>query len=482
MKRPNITVNANTSIGTISPLLYGHFAEHIGGVIYGGLWVGKDSHIPNINGFRLDIVEKLKRISPSVIRWPGGCFAETYDWRDGIGHDRPIRPTWWTRQDGLYENNAFGTHEFMEFCALVGAEPYLAINATSLTPMDARNWVDYCNSPAGSTTLAAEREKNGAKDPFDVKFLGIGNENWGGGGTMCAQQYAWEYRKYATVVRNAAPNAKLIAGAANQHSIQWTESFLESLNETYGTPVQVDAISHHYYFSDAEDVGFTQEGWDKLIRKAQKLEEDIQTLITLLEKEGRSDQMKLYLDEWGSMYSKGVDAKEKNQLFRQQVTQRDAVAIALTLNIFHRYCYAVEMANLAQLVNCLSSFFLTDGEKCIETPVYHVFDMYRGHQGAEAVQVASSDSEISVSASVKDDKMLITMANLSYSEDKQLQLELGKEWGSVAEITILSPENLNDYNDFDTPDRVRPSKLECDISQAVLLPRGAVIAISVCEK
>ena len=477
-----VTVHSNDKIGTISPLLYGHFAEHIGGVIYGGLWVGKDSRIPNINGFRLDIVEKLKRIAPSVIRWPGGCFAETYDWRDGIGTDRPIRPSWWTRQDGLYENNAFGTHEFMEFCALVGAEPYLAINATSLTPMDARNWVDYCNSPAGTTTLAALREKNGAKDPFDVKFFGIGNENWGGGGTMCAQQYAWEYRKYATVVRNAAPNAKLIAGAANQHSIQWTESFLASLNETYGTPVQVDGLSHHYYFSDAEDVGFTQDGWDKLIGKAKKIEEDIQTLIALLEKEGRSGQMKLYFDEWGSMCSKGVNAKEMNQLFRQQVTQRDAVAVALTFNIFHRYCYAVEMANIAQLVNCLSALFLTDDDKCIETPVYHVFDMYRGHQGAEAVQVASSDSEISVSASVKDGKMLITMANLSYSEDKQLLLELGKEWGSAAEITILSPENPNDYNDFDTPDRVRPSKQRCDISQAVLLPRGAVIAISVCEK
>jgi alpha-N-arabinofuranosidase len=477
-----VTVHSNDKIGTISPLLYGHFAEHIGGVIYGGLWVGKDSRIPNINGFRLDIVEKLKRISPSVIRWPGGCFAETYDWRDGIGTDRPIRPSWWTRQDGLYENNAFGTHEFMEFCALVGAEPYLAINATSQTPMDARNWVDYCNSPAGTTTLAALREKNGAKDPFDVKFFGIGNENWGGGGTMCAQQYAWEYRKYATVVRNAAPNAKLVAGAANQHSIQWTESFLASLNETYGTPVQVDGLSHHYYFSDAEDVGFTQDGWDKLIGKAKKIEEDIQTLIALLEKEGRSGQMKLYFDEWGSMCSKGVNAKEMNQLFRQQVTQRDAVAVALTFNIFHRYCYAVEMANIAQLVNCLSALFLTDDDKCIETPVYHVFDMYRGHQGAAALQVETSDSEISVSASVKDDKMLITMANLSYSEDKQLQLELGKEWGSVAEITILSPENPNDYNDFDTPDRVRPSKLECDISQAVLLPRGAVIAISVCEK
>ena len=477
-----LTVHSNEKIGTISPLLYGHFAEHIGGVIYGGLWVGKDSDIPNIHGFRLDLIEKLKRISPSVIRWPGGCFAETYDWRDGIGTDRPVRPTWWTRQDGLYENNAFGTHEFMEFCALVGAEPYLAINATSLTPMDARNWVDYCNSPAGTTTLAVQREKNGAKDPFHVKFFGIGNENWGGGGTMCAQQYAWEYRKYATVVRNAAPNAKLIAGAANQHSIQWTESFLASLNETYGTPVQVDGLSHHYYFSDAEDVGFSKEGWDKLIGKAKKIEEDILALIALLEKEGRSDQMKLYLDEWGSMCSKGVNAKEMNQLFRQQVTQRDAVAVALIFNIFHRYCYAVEMANIAQLVNCLSSLFLTDGEKCIETPVYHVFDMYRGHQGAEAVQVETGDSEVSVSASVKDGKMLITLANLSFCDDKEISLNLGSDWSRSARAVMLCAENLCDYNDFDTPARIHPVEKELDINAPIVLPKGAVIAISVCER
>ena len=476
-----VTVHSNEKIGTISPLLYGHFAEHIGGVIYGGVWVGEDSAIPNIHGFRLDLIEKLKRISPSVIRWPGGCFAETYDWRDGIGTDRPVRPTWWTRDDGLYENNAFGTHEFMELCALVGAEPYLAINATSLTPMDARNWVDYCNSPAGTTTLAAEREKNGSKEPFDVKFFGIGNENWGGGGTMCAQQYAWEYRKYATVVRNAAPNAKLIAGAANQHSIKWTESFLASLNETYGTPVQVDGLSHHYYFADAEDVGFTQEGWDKMIGKAKKIEEDIQTLIALLEKDGRSGQMKLYLDEWGSMCSKGVNAKEMNQLFRQQVTQRDAVAVALTFHIFHRYCYAVEMANIAQLVNCLSALFLTDGEKCIETPVYHVFDMYRAHQGAEAVQVDTADSEISASASVKDGKLLLTLTNLSFCDDKEISLNLGSDWSSSASAAMLCAENLCDYNDFDAPNRIHPVEKELDINTPFVLPRGAVIAISVSE-
>ena len=160
MEKATVTLKCDEIIGTVSPLLYGHFAEHIGGVIYGGIYVGRDSEIPNIRGFRTDIITKLKRISPSVVRWPGGCFAECYDWRDGIGNNRPTRPSWWTRDDGIYESNEFGTHEFMDFCELVGAEPYLAINATSLTPMDARNWVDYCNSPKGTTTLAKERENN----------------------------------------------------------------------------------------------------------------------------------------------------------------------------------------------------------------------------------------------------------------------------------------------------------------------------------
>ncbi len=479
MKKSKITVKINEQIGTISPLIYGHFAEQIGGVIYGGIWVGKDSSIPNANGLRLDMLEKLKRIAPSVIRWPGGCFAECYDWRDGIGERRPVRPSWWTRDDGLYESNEFGTHEFMELCALVGAEPYLAVNVTSRTPMDARNWIDYCNAPTGATTLAKEREKNGSKEPFDVKFIGVGNENWGGGGTMCAEQYAWEYRKYATVLRNISPKAKLIAGAANYHSIHWAKTFLECIKEGYGTPVQVDGISFHYYFTGGDDVDFDEGGWNGLIENAKKTEHHIKELIDLLGEQGKQGQIKLYIDEWGAMYGSGVDAKEKNQLFRQQATMRDAVAAAIGLNIFNNYCNAVEMANIAQLTNCLSSLFLTDEKKCIETPIYHVFDMFQSHQGAKAFRVECDDEDISASASHKDGKILLTFANLSYSEDKELSIDLADINADQATLTLLSSNDLNAYNDFQAPDRITPTRIEISLSDGIVIPRGSVAAISI---
>ena len=479
MRKTKITVKTNERIGDISPLIYGHFAEHIGGVIYGGVWVGKNSSIPNVNGLRLDIVEKLKRISPSVIRWPGGCFAECYDWHDGIGENRPIRPSWWTRDDGLYESNEFGTHEFMELCTLVGAEPYLAVNVTSGTPTDARNWIDYCNSPAGKTTLAKEREKNGSKEPFAVKFIGVGNENWGGGGTMCAQQYAWEYRKYATVLRNVAPEAKLIAGGANYHSVNWAKIFLESIKEGYGTPVQVDGISFHYYFTGGDDADFDEDGWNGLISNAKNTEEHINELIALLKENGKLGQIKLYIDEWGAMYGSGVDAKEKNQLFRQQATMRDAIAAAVTLNIFNKYCYAVEMANIAQLTNCLSSLFLTDGDKCIETPIYHVFDMFKGHQGAKAVPNESDDADISVSASYKDEKLLLTVANTSYNEDKEILIDITDLRNKKATITQLSSSDLKAVNDFAVPDRIKPIESEIDLRESIIISKGSVAAISI---
>lgn len=476
-KKATVKIKTGEEIGRISPLLYGHFAEQIGGVIYGGVWVGKESAIPNVNGIRLDLAEKLKRIAPPVIRWPGGCFAECYDWRDGVGEIRPTRPSWWTREDGRYEDNAFGTHEFIELCRLVGAEPYLAVNATSQTPLDARNWIDYCNSPRGATTLALEREKNGAAEPFAVQYIGIGNENWGGGGTMCAEQYAWEYRKYATVLRNVAPHAKLVANASNQFNETWTKTFLENTKESYRTPVQVDAISTHYYFADEKDVDFGEDGWNKLIESVKGLDAHLKERIALLKEYKKLGKVKLYLDEWGAMYQSGVGAKEENQLFRQQVTQRDAVAVALTFHILHQHCDVVEMANVAQLANCLSALFLTKGEACIETPVYHVFEMFCAHQGAKALCVDASDEDISASASYKEGKLLLTLANLSYSQDKEISLD-GCPDGAAA-VTLLTTQSLTDHNDFDAPDRVRPVQTICNTTSSVLLPKGAVMAISI---
>src|SRR5659263_198005 len=188
-------------IGTINPNIYGHFTEHIGGVIYDGIWVGEDSEIPNIKGFRKELVEMFRKINPPVVRWPGGCFAETYDWRDGIGNrdDRPTRVNWWYTDDQRLETNQVGTHEFMDFCRLVDAEPYFAANATTVTPLHIRDWIEYCNFPQGSTTLAKEREQNGSSEPFEVKYWGLGNESWGGGGNMTPQDYCTVYRRLSKI-------------------------------------------------------------------------------------------------------------------------------------------------------------------------------------------------------------------------------------------------------------------------------------------
>ena len=233
-------------IGHVAPEIYGHFTELIGGVFYDGLWVGRDSPIPNIRGFRKDLVEKLRAIRPAVLRWPGGCFAETYHWRDGIGPNRPVRPSWWTSSDGRYESNAVGTHEFLDLCELVGAKAYLAVNVTSVTPLEAREWMDYCLSPRGSTTLALEREGNGHPEPFRVDYWGIGNENWGGGGYMTPDTYAREYRRFATVLSNlcGAPASNFIIGGANGGDFAWTRGVLENL---FADPIPSLGMSFHFY-------------------------------------------------------------------------------------------------------------------------------------------------------------------------------------------------------------------------------------------
>jgi len=478
MKKINLSIKTGEKIGCISPLIYGHFAEHIGGVIYDGIWVGKNSNIPSIYGYRVDVLEAFKKISPSVIRWPGGCFAETYSWRDGIGESRPTRLSWWTNQDGLYETNEFGLHEFVGFCRLVGAEPYIAINTTSMTPMDARDLVDYCNSPKGSTTLAKEREKNGSPEPFGIKYFGIGNENWGGGGTMSAEQYAYEYRKYSAVVRNADKNAVLVAGGANFHSDEWAKTFLSYLTESYGTPVAMDAFSFHYYFSGNDDVSFSEQEWKQTVESALRTEDFIKRLTDIIEKSGIEKKPELYIDEWGAMYKKGVGAKEKNQLYRQQCTMRDAVVSALTLNLFNNYSDIVKMANVAQISNCLTSLFLTDGEKFLKTPVYHVFDMFKEHQGADAIKVDFEDNELSVSASVKEEKLTVTVANLSCFEEKRISLFADIVAEKRGELTLLSAEELCDVNSFDTPDRISPKTEIVDLSKPIPLPRASVIKIT----
>ena len=475
-------------IGTISPNLYGVFAEHIGGVFYDGLYVGKDSPVENIRGFRKAIVDRMKEARIPLIRWPGGCFAEIYDWRDGIGpqKDRPTRINWWTSHDGRYEPNQVGTDEFLELCALANAEPYFAANITSTTPLSIRDWIDYCNSPAGSTTMARLREKNGRKEPYGVRLWGVGNETWGGGGRMSPESYAMEYRKYAEIMKNADPKIELIASGANAADYSWTRRMLAVIEEGRGP---MDGMSFHYYSgSDDDPTGFDTAGWYKLLGKANRMEELIRRHWAGVESYGLEEKGKLVIDEWGAWHRDGSGPSRGYNLFEQQSTLRDGMLAALTLNIFNRHADKIRIATVAQLVNNLHALFLAGGENMVVTPTWHVFDLYKGHQGGTAVECFAESASlpeglpgISVSASVKDGLLTLTAANLSAEEDKEIRLTLygGKARGNCV-MRILSDPDLRAHNSFEEPDRVGTVTRETDgLPETLFLPKGGVASLAV---
>ena len=474
------------TLGTIAPEIYGHFSEHIGGVFYDGLWVGKDSEIPNINGFRKDLVEKLRAIHPPVLRWPGGCFAETYDWRDGIGENRPVRPNWWTENDHRYETNEVGTHEFMELCELIGAKPYVAANITSLTPQEIRNWMDYCLSPRGTTTLALEREKNGHPEPFDVPYWGLGNENWGGGGNMRPETYADEYRRMSMLARNVMNGAgrrdiELYACGSNGFDYSWTHGTMPIWAESSKI---INGFAMHYYCGKAGDtVNFTDAEWDQLIYQANRMEEIILRNWNIISAHNMQDKCKLVVDEWGCWHPEGTGPSKGYNLFEQQSTMRDAMVAALTLNIFNNHCDKVRMANVAQLVNNLHCLFLAGGENFIVTPTYHVFDLYQGHQGANAIETIVTDNEtlaesLSVSASTKDGKTLVTIGNLSVHNDVEVSLEtLGVALPANGKIKTLAADDPRAHNTFDNPEAVTVKVCDFDPTKPITVPKAGIVAL-----
>lgn len=478
-------------IGHIAPEIYGHFTEQIGGVFYDGLWVGKNSDVPNIHGFRKDLVEKLRAIHPPVLRWPGGCFAETYHWRDGIGEDRPVRPGWWTQCDGRYESNAVGTHEFLDLCELVGAKAYIAVNVTSITPMEARDWMDYCLSPRGTTTLALEREKNGHPEPFKVDYWGIGNENWGGGGHMTPDFYALEYRRFSTILANVcdahhAPASKLIIGGANGSDFAWTQGLLANLSAAH---IPSLGMSFHFYTATSpasEALDFDEEGWYKILAQCERMETLIDRHAAIAKGYGMEEKTKLVVDEWGCWHAEGSGPSKGYNLFEQQSTMRDALVSALTLNIFNNRCDRVMMANAAQLCNNLHCLFLAGGKNCVVTPTYHVFDLFKDHQDGDALRVLVSENDgdirarLSVSASVKDGRLTVTFANPSCSEDADVDLRLLGLSGTLsdASLTTLTAPDVHAHNTFEDPDAVRPVTAPWTVAPTLTIPKASVVTLS----
>ena len=494
-----VKIDWTHSRGQISRELYGHFSEQIGGVFYDGLWVGEDSPVENIRGFRKSLVDSFKKIAPPVLRWPGGCFAETYDWRDGIGprEKRPRRVNWWYGCDQRTESNQVGTHEFMDFCRMVGAEPYLAANMTSLPALHIRNWMEYCNFPAGETTLADERAKNGDPAPFNVRYWGIGNENWGGGGQMTPEMCAREFIRFSTIARPLGQkDMRLIMCGANGHDLEWTRRLMKEWAARRWHEMPTWGLSVHYYTTASagkDDVIFDENGWYDTLFRADYMRRIVDDHRLVMDECDPERKIKLVIDEWGIWHKDGTGPSRGYNLFEQQSNMRDAAAAALTLNLFNNRCDLVGMANVAQLCNNLHSLYLASGEHFVETPNYHVFRLFMDHQGAKQLQTeVYADSlekpgydslcTLSASASRKENTLTLTLANLSLTEGKEICLDglEGKVKGP-SRLTLLFSDDPNACNTFENPAAVVPREREIILgAQPVLfLPAASVAKLSV---
>ncbi|MBE6883033.1 MAG: alpha-N-arabinofuranosidase [Ruminococcaceae bacterium] len=494
----NITIDFSHSKGNINPNIYGHFSEHIGGVFYDGLWVGEDSKVENIRGFRKSLVESFKKIAPPVLRWPGGCFAETYDWRDGIGprENRPRRVNWWYHCDHRVEPNHVGTHEFIDFCRMVGAEPYFAANMTTVSPLHIRDWIEYCNFPAGLTTLSDERAANGSAEPFNVQYWGIGNENWGDGGQMTPELCADEYRRFAAIMKSLGlKDLKLILCGANGKDLNWTRRLMKEWSDSRHGWISTYGMSIHYYvhkIAEDENFRFNEDQWYDNIFRADYMREVIDGHRGAMDEFDPQRRIKLIVDEWGNWHRDGSGPSKGYNLFEQQSSMRDAVVAALTLNIFNDRCDIVDMANVAQLCNNLHSLYLTAGENFVETPNYHVFAMYKGHQGGRQCPVISNTGSIeregfapldtvSASASVKDGILTLTMANLNMTTSQNFALNcIGGSLAEEATLCVLAHEDPNTKNTFEDPFAVTPTEttIKLTADSTIELPPASVAVLT----
>ena len=487
-----IKISLDDYVARINPNIYGHFAEHLGHCIYEGIWVGEDSPIPNTNGIRNDVVEAMKRLKPPVIRWPGGCFADDYHWEDGIGprEDRPrtVNAHW----GQVIETNEFGSHEFVEFCRLVGADPYVCGNVGSGTPREMRDWVEYCNYP-GDSARARQRAANGHPEPFRVKFWGVGNENWGCGGQFDPEDYAVEYRRFSTFLFNFqdAP-LYLIACGPSGNNAHWTRKFFEKLGRR-----RINGFAAHYYCGTAGTATeYTVDQWYQLIHNANRMEELVVQQRAIMDGFDPDRNIGLIIDEWGTWHPP-TPGRERSFLW-QQNTIRDGLVAALSLDIFNRHADKVVMGNIAQTINVLQAMILTEGEKMLVTPTGHVYAMYTPHQGARALRTSFEANSVSFkagngndeslfglagSASLKGDTLFLTVVNphVDTPVEATIQLRGGGEARS-ATASVLTHDDIHAHNTFHAPETVAPAEETLSVSGAAFqhtFPAASVTALSI---
>ena len=444
----SLDVLLSEPIGVINPNIYGHFMEHLGGCIYDGVWLDDQ-------GLCGDVIDALRPLRPPVVRWPGGCFADDYHWQDGIGprERRPRRVN--LHWGGVLESNHFGTHEFISFCRAIGAQPYISGNVGSGSPRELRDWVEYCNHPGGST-LTELRRSNGAEQPFNVQYWGVGNEPWGCGGHFTPEDYASEYRRFATYLRGFGETPLyLIAAGPDGNDPQWTRRFFQKLHD-YRPFTRINAFAAHYYCGTAGTATeYTEAQWYELLLKAAKMEDLIVQQRTLMDEFDPQRKIQLIVDEWGTWHP---PTPGRNPAFLwQQNTLRDALVAAITLNIFNRHADKIAMANIAQTLNVLQALLLTEKGKVIRTPTYHVYDLYKNHQGARSLRIESA-ADLNASASLKQSTLTLTAVNPKIARPLEMQINLRGSSAILVRQTVLTDQDIQAHNTFDNPARLTPQE------------------------
>jgi alpha-N-arabinofuranosidase len=462
----SLVIRADQPKGAINPNIQGQFAEHLGRLIYDGLWVGEDSPIPNTRGLRNDVLNALKELHIPVLRWPGGCFADEYHWRDGIG-PRDKRPRVPNASWGGVDTNAFGTHEFMDLCEMLGAAPYITGNLGSGTPQEMMDWIEYMTSDSDST-LARLRRQNGRDKPWKLPYFAVGNESWGCGGEMRPEYYADEYRRYATFIKDYSGNhiQKLAVGSHDDY-YPWTEVLMAQAAK------QMQGLSLHYYTlptgnwgKKGSAVAFDEKEWHSTMVRTLRIEEFIERHSAIMDKYDPTKRVGLMVDEWGTWYDP-EPGKTMGALY-QQNSIRDAVVAAVNLNIFNKHCDRVKMANIAQMVNVLQAMVLTDKDKMVLTPTYYVFKMYKVHQGATLIPTDLSTPQYkmdlasvpSLSASAsrdKDGKLHLSIVNLDPNRPAEITTQVAGSTVTNIAGQVLTAPTINAMNTFDNPDAVKPA-------------------------
>jgi len=475
-----VVVDLDVPLDRISRHVYGHFAEHLGRCIYDGFYVGEDSEIPNENGIRLDVVEALRELDVPNLRWPGGCFADFYHWQDGIG-PKDQRPSMVNAHWGdVLENNHFGTHEFMDLCEMLGADPYVNGNVGSGTVQEMSDWIEYLTRP-GDSPMSRLRAENGREEPWTVPFWGVGNEGWGCGGNMSARHFADEARRFATFARDFGDNKlyKIAAGAAVD-DLEWTEELMRAATGCLGCTMSPNrlfhAISFHYYTrtempplrGDATE--FSVDEHYRAMAGAQDMDRIIKGHVAVMDRYDPNGTIDLICDEWGTWWN--VEEGTHPRFLFQQNTLRDALVASTTLDIFHRHARRLKMANIAQTVNVLQAMILTDGETMIKTPTFHVFEMNRMHQDATSVPVhilggpgfrtanSTPFDLITASASVRDGSALVSLSNVDAEEAVDIVLDLRGVDVAAFEGRLLTASTLQTHNSAQDPDAVAPVPLD----------------------